>query len=77
MHPGLRLEGLTLRKPVTGSKLLQTVKNVLQTSKAFAPLPAEVDPRTNNYLKQSAPLNVAREAKRIHRSASSLWMTSR
>ena len=33
LHPGLRLEA-ALRKPVTSDKLLQTVKNVLQTLKA-------------------------------------------
>ena len=36
LHPGLRLEA-ALRKPVTSDKLLQTVKNVLQTSESFAP----------------------------------------
>jgi DNA-binding response OmpR family regulator len=35
LHPGLRLEA-ALRKPVTGDKLLQTVKNVLQTSEITA-----------------------------------------
>ncbi len=35
LHPGLRLEA-ALRKPVTSDKLLQTVKNVLQTSESFA-----------------------------------------
>jgi two-component system, sensor histidine kinase and response regulator len=36
LHPGLRLEA-ALRKPVNSDKLLQTVKNVLQTSESFAP----------------------------------------
>jgi DNA-binding NtrC family response regulator len=46
LHPGLRLEA-ALRKPVTGDKLLQTVKNVLQTveSTAFGCQPDQIKDR--------------------------------